>query len=262
VTGGTYSRSNDARFPATVSDFRLDTYEISVGRYRKFVAAYPGSKPAAGAGKNPNDPSDKGWDAAWDAKLPATRDLAIAGVKCAAAITYTDGPGPNDGKPVSCLDWYTAQAFCIWDGGRLPTEAEWNHAAAGGAEQRVYPWSSPPASDTVDATFAVFAPPATAPATGGSKSPKGDGKFGQADLGGNVWEWTVDFYTTVGGAPYGSTYSVNPCKDCADFKPGASRVIRGGAYDANGPTLQTIVRNDQRPDAHAPQIGARCARSP
>ncbi len=262
VAGGTCNRSNDARFPATVSDFRLDAFEISVGRYRKFTAAYPGNKPKAGAGKNPNDPSDKGWDPAWDGRLPATQQLAVANVKCMAPIMFSDVPGPNDGKPVNCLDWYTAQAFCIWDGGRLPTEAEWNYAAAGGSEQRAYPWSNPPSSDVVDATFAVFAPPATAPAAGGSKSPKGDGKYGHADLAGNVWEWTVDNYTVVSGAPYGSTYSVNPCKDCADRGAGTSRVIRGGAYDANGPTLGTIVRNDQKPDGRAPQIGARCARSP
>jgi formylglycine-generating enzyme len=53
VSGGTYDRSNDPSFPATVSNFRLDRFEVTVGRFRKFVAAYPASKPAAGAGAHP-----------------------------------------------------------------------------------------------------------------------------------------------------------------------------------------------------------------
>jgi formylglycine-generating enzyme required for sulfatase activity len=66
VPGGTFYRSYDGlthinnRNPATVSDFRLDTYEITVGRFRKFVAVYSSDMIAEGAGKNPNDPNDPG----------------------------------------------------------------------------------------------------------------------------------------------------------------------------------------------------------
>src|SRR4029079_6159203 len=81
-----------------------------------------------------------GWQSAWDANLAA--DLKIA-VKCSAMYqTWTDVPGGNENKPMNCINWYEAFAFCAWDGGRLPTEAEWNYVAAGGNAQRQYPWGS------------------------------------------------------------------------------------------------------------------------
>ena len=83
VTGGTFNRGNDANYPATVSDFRLDTYEITVGRFRKFWSSYPGNMPAAGSGKNPNDASDPGWDGAWNtSSLPASQAALTTSTTC------------------------------------------------------------------------------------------------------------------------------------------------------------------------------------
>jgi formylglycine-generating enzyme required for sulfatase activity len=48
--------------------------------------------------------------------------------------------GANEALPINCVHWYDAFQFCAWDGGWLPTEAEWEMAAAGGAENRRYPW--------------------------------------------------------------------------------------------------------------------------
>jgi len=76
VAGGTFYRGYDAAThtdkgsPATVSDYRLDNYEITVGRFRKFVAAYSQDMIKAGAGANPNNAADTGWDMAWNASLP------------------------------------------------------------------------------------------------------------------------------------------------------------------------------------------------
>ena len=43
---------------------------------------------------------------------------------------------------MNCINSYEAVAFCIWDGGFLPTLSEWGYAAAGGNEQREYPWGA------------------------------------------------------------------------------------------------------------------------
>jgi formylglycine-generating enzyme required for sulfatase activity len=53
----------------------------------------------------------------------------------------------RDRKGLNCVSWYILFAFCVWDGGRLPTDAEWGFALAGGEEQRPFPWGTVPTAD-------------------------------------------------------------------------------------------------------------------
>jgi formylglycine-generating enzyme required for sulfatase activity len=261
VIGGTYNRSNDASYPATVSDFRLDRFEITVGRFRKFVTGYAGNNIAVGSGAHPLV-SNSGWQAAWNASLAVDKAALAKAVKCDSTYqTWTDQPGGNENKPMNCLDWYEAFAFCAWDGGRLPTEAEWNYAAAGGNEQRPYPWGAI-AADMAHAVYdcsgdgsASGACAATDILSVGSKSPVGDGKWGQADLAGSVYEWNLDWRDN----PY-----AKPCSDCAIVFQGATtdRVARGGGWVYNAPNLLSSFRNNGAPTGHNYDIGARCARTP
>jgi formylglycine-generating enzyme required for sulfatase activity len=242
--------------PATVNSFYLDKYEITVGRFRRFVDAGMGtqvSPPAAGAGVHPRIASS-GWDATWNTSLAATTSALKAAMKCSpGSQTWTDTPGSNESRPINCLDWFTAFAFCAWDGGRLATEAEWIYAAAGGTDQRVYPWSNPPTSTTIDDSYAFYGCTGSCiPINVGAKSWKGDGRWGHSDLAGNLNEFVLDYY----GKPY-----PNPCDNCAQLENIMGlRSIMGGSFTFSGGALMTYLRDNYYVDEHDDTVGARCAR--
>jgi len=276
VPGGTFYRGydvgTDGSFPdmtnpATVSDFRLDTYDVTVGRFRPFVNAGMGTQanpPATGAGARTLNgmASQGGWDAAFTGSLTANTAALVAEVKYDASYcSWTDTAGANESLPMNCITWFEAMAFCAWDGGFLPTEAEWNYVATAGSEQRAYPWSSPASSLTIDCSYANYYtgtaycvnPPTGAVNRVGSESPKSDGKWGQADLAGNVYEWTLDWYAT----PY-----VNPCIDCSDLTTGGIRVLSGGSFEGNAFILRAANTAGADPTERPWDSGVRCARAP
>jgi len=278
IPGGAFYRSHDvasdgmypsASYPATVSPFRLDRFEVTVGRFRKFVEASMGTRanpPPAGAGARTLNGAEGqgGWDAGWDTVLAAGSSALVATVKCDAIFqSWTDAPGTNEELPINCVTWYEAFAFCAWDGGFLPSEAEWNFAAAGGDEQRAYPWSSPPSATTIDCSYANYrsdVPTGSYCVNGevggtnavGSESPMGDGRWGQSGLAGNVWEWVLDWHQS----PYET-----PCEDCAQFVPAANRVFRGGGFDSWGSLQRGSYRKSHSPEYRSVAIGMRCARA-
>ncbi len=264
VAGGTYYRSYDGNNytdksnPATVSDFRLDRFEVTVGRFRAFVDANMGTQtnpPSVGDGAHPLI-AGSGWYSNWNGKLAASKAALISYLKCDASYqTWTDSAGAGETLPINCVSWYEAFAFCIWDGGRLPTEAEWNYAAAGGNDQREYPWGS-----GIEPSYAVYdcmgdnlsgcSSADILPV--GSKSPKGDGKWGHSDLGGSMWEWNLDWYASY----------LKQCNDCANLATASYRVFRGGSWYDTGGNLLAGGRLSAYPVNRAFIAGVRCARTP
>lgn len=252
--------SEQPEHDVTVSAFELDEFEVTVGRFEKFVEAYDGTPPAAGAGAHPRIPGS-GWKAEWNEQLPVSAEDLRATLKCwAGEETYQTGPFASKIVPVNCVTWYVAFAFCAWDGGRLPTEAEWEYAAAGGDENRKYPWGSGStvqgkascgcmADDHADCSLADIL------AVG--SLPDGAGRWGHQDMAGNLNEWVLDGFDGNWYSGSGAT-----CTDCANLEGTEERGIRGGNYDRGPFYVRAAYRGACPPEDNQRLTGLRCARNP
>lgn len=249
-----------AEHDVQVNDFYLDRFEITRGRFRAFAEAYPsGGAPAAGGGEHPRIPGS-GWQSEWDAHLPTDPAALLERRDCRAHGTASSDAGVAFGvhydEPMGCLSWFLAFAVCIWDGGRLPTEAEWEYAAAGGALNQTYPWGS-------DVSFVPDLEVAWGPV--GSR-PETSGAFGHEDLAGGVREWVLDYMNERYFLAEG-----RGCHDCANLTRANGRALRGGRDPKCCPGLDSLfwaaARDDAAPGSTLPgtngygaPLGARCAR--
>lgn len=177
-------------------------------------------------------------------------------------------PGARAKHPINCVDWDMADKFCREQGGRLPTEAEWEFAARG-PDGRKYPWGDEdPGADRLNACgkecvdwgaknaipekamydaddgFANTAPVGS--------FPKGASRYGVQDVVGNVWEWVADFY-----APYGKEEQKSP----KGPETGEQRVIRGGGWNGSVASwVRPTFRYRDVPGKRSYGIGFRCAK--
>jgi formylglycine-generating enzyme required for sulfatase activity len=242
----------------TVSAFSLDKYEVTVGRFRRFVDAYDrmNAPPALDTGANPNIPGS-GWREAWNGSMPADGAALKIALSCDSGYeTWSEIPGSGETRAINCVSWYMAMAFCIWDGGRLPTEAEWEYVAVGGSNNDIFPWGSTP----MPTCELANGPGCAGAVTSVGSYPSGSGRWGHMDLAGNVWEWALDSYSA-------SWYSLGPvpCVDCANLSTSLStRINRGAAFSyGNIPSwLRGASRHDNDPTLRNLSTGVRCARSP
>jgi formylglycine-generating enzyme required for sulfatase activity len=159
---------------------------------------------------------------------------------------YSD-PGRAD-HPVVLVSWTDAKTFCEWIRGRLPTEAEWERAAAWDPQagaRRIYPWGN----DSPTCERANFSGCSNDTMPVGRHSPAGDSPYGVADMAGNAWEWVADLYG--GYSPEAQTNPIGP-------KTGNLGVLRGGGCNNNAIGVRAALRVSYNQGYRNFDVGFRC----
>jgi len=253
--------------------FTKDTHYVTIAERTPRVEDYPGAPPenlVAGSVvfSPPDHPVLLNNHYQWWGYVPG------------ANWRHPTGPGSDlTGKeqhPVVHIAYDDALTYCKWAGKRLPTEAEFEHAARGGLAHKVYGWGDEfkpegtfmantfqghfPDRNTGEDGYLSTAPVGSFPANG----------YGLYDIAGNVWEWTTDWYrpdyyatlVAAGGVarnPQGPADSFDPSE------PGTKkRVQRGGSFLCTDQYCKRYMpggRGKGEPDTGTNHLGFRCVKS-
>ncbi|HTO99935.1 MAG TPA: SUMF1/EgtB/PvdO family nonheme iron enzyme [Anaerolineales bacterium] len=174
--------------------------------------------------------------------------LCVQARKCrhtASYDTYLDDPAYKD-YPVHYVNWFDAQAYCKWEGGRLPTEAEWEKAARGVNALR-YPWGNSLPDASLLNYNDEFGKPVSAYSYWAGMSP-----YGLLNMAGNVQQWVADWY----GSDY---YARSPEQNPTGPADGTLKVLRGGGFWDSAKEVTTYFRFKHDPSSSGAHRGIRCA---
>ncbi|MEW6733644.1 MAG: SUMF1/EgtB/PvdO family nonheme iron enzyme [Acidobacteriota bacterium] len=185
----------------TLSAFYIDIYEVTNEEYSKFLQETGYTKPESWRGKYPGKPND----------------------------------------PVTGITWADASAYAKWAGKRLPTEEEWE-AAAAGKDHLLYPWGNEFQEGL--ANTAEQSRNKRVSAVGSFSD--GKSPFGVYDMAGNVWEWTDSLAQPVPDETIDATKEY--------------RIIRGGSFGEKAVYASAVYRNFCAVDESDVKLGFRCVK--
>lgn len=273
----------------TLTDFAIDRYEVTVARFRRFWEAGHPAVPGGSAGSAPlvaypgagrQVPWSRTASVACAVVEPTATDLSgtsgevgSRGIEC----NWSAAAGGRENHPINCVDWCTAQAYCVWANGRLPTEAEWEYAGRS-VLRRSYPWGTARPNDQLCWSGPRSPMTDRAGTCPVGMFPSGATPEGVMDMLGNVSEWTADHYATyVDLRPFGRPIQCwgtvsgrfNPvCTNIDECVPSVApcyfdnqRVTRGSAWlhDDVYSTVHLAARTERIVDSRRSIIGFRCA---
>ena len=248
----------------SLSPFAICRFPVTNFEFQHFVAAT----------HHVTDAERFGWSFVFWSHIPPERFEAM--VEDTAAKTpwwckvpgahwrQPEGPGSDvsqrQNHPVVHVSWNDAAAYCVWAGLALPTEAQWEYAARGGLEQKLFPWGDEitpngehlcniwqgdfplrdDAEDGFDGTCPVDAFPPN--------------RFGLASTVGNVWEWCADWFSAVHQAN-------SLCEDPRGPITGQAKMMKGGSFLCHASycnRYRVAARTSNSADSSASNVGFRC----
>lgn len=227
----------------SLAPFRIDAAPVTAGRFLEFVRD--------GGYRRAELWSEDGWRWLKDAGVRHPAGWIANGTSFLERSFGRVAP-LDPGRPVVHVSWYEADAFARWAGKRLPTEQEWEVAAAIDLERgisRRYPWGDdPPREGRANLDQRSFAPLPI------GSFPEGRSFFGCEQMLGDVWEWTSSDF-----APYPG-FVAFPYREYSEVHFGhGHKVLRGGSWATRSLVARNSFRNWDLPQRRQIFAGFRCA---